>query len=267
MLEVVGELVASDSIDLRVCSDHRHPIGCVLADRSDQPTRDKARWHLWRSVYPRYLRLAVIISGLRPLLMTLLALTLKGFLLWQLRRFTRRTFRAERWRSEQYFGPSTGAGNQSLFDQIEGLPKLSITDRSKLRSRRPSSGAIVHPEPIMAGSIDMNTLMLCPIVAAKLGWFPDSTTFSRFGMRKATLLHTHCVGETEELGSSEIDTAIHRHGYAVLVREDLLFHLMPYLAKDYEARAWRLFQQSADDEGRTRSAHRKETPPVPSVRA
>ena len=260
--EVVGELVATDSIDLkavptilirsgayspivRTSPPATRPVGIsavglpeVFASRND---------HQWVE--------AVIDDLARP--------NVEGFSVVAATAVHERSFRAERWRSEQYFGPSTGAGNESLIGQIEGLPKLSITDRIELHSRRPSAGAIVHPEPIMAGSIAMNTLMLCPIVAAKLGWLSDPSDVFMFRNAQGEVIAYTLSWRDGGVASRETDTAIHRHGYAVLVRMDLLFHLMPYLAKDYEARAWRLFQRSADDDGVGRSAHRHETAPIP----
>jgi hypothetical protein len=86
---------------------------------------------------------------------------------------TKRGFRDRNWRTEQYFGPSSEAESPDLSERIRHLPEGFVTDHVNLRSRHVSPGAIVHPRAIIAGSIGKNTLMLCPLIADKVGWRSD----------------------------------------------------------------------------------------------
>jgi hypothetical protein len=177
-----------------------------------------------------------------------------------------RSFRNESWLTEQYFGPRVDVESANLFEHINHLPKLIVADRIELRYQTVSSGAIAHPEPILAGSIDMNALMMCPVVAAKLGWTNsnDALTFENEKEEPvAYTLHWRDGG----IAARETNTSIRREGYTVLVREDHFSQLGPYLAKDYEVRAWRRFQKSADDDGMTKGAHRHEPAPAPDLTA
>ena len=174
-----------------------------------------------------------------------------------------RSFRDEGWRIEQYFGPSSVVQRQNLSETIETLPQVTVTDRVEFHSRPPSQGAVVHPEAIMAGSIDLNTLMLCPAVAAVLGWYPDRNDIFTFRNTDGDVVARTLYWRDGGVASRETDTAIRRHGYTVLVREDRLHHLLPYLAKNYEVRTWRTILKSSTGERISQSAHRRENPPAP----
>lgn len=178
-----------------------------------------------------------------------------------------RSFRTESWLVEQYFGPGFDVESSTLFEHIQHIPKLVVTDRVELAYRAASSGAVAHPEPIMAGSIDMNELMMCPIVAAKLGWKSDPNDALTYENGKGEPVACTLYWRDGGIASRETDSSIYREGYAVLVREDCFSQLSPYLAKDYEVRAWRRFQKSEDGDSMIRSARRAEPPPTPETTA
>jgi hypothetical protein len=172
MREVLGELVGADSIVLTMvpliairsgayspvvstCPPVPRPIGItsvslpeVFASHNDRQWVDAVDDDLVRPQVEGFSVLAAIATH-------------------------ERSFRDRSWLTEQYFGPSIEVKSANLFEHLQHIPKLAVTDRIELRYQTVSSGAIAHPEPIMAGSIDMNELMMCPVVAAKLGWLSD----------------------------------------------------------------------------------------------
>ena len=172
---------------------------------------------------------------------------------------------AKKWRTEQYFGPCLAGDSQGLIEHIETLPRVIVADRFETDSQIPSFGAVVHPGTIMAGSIDLHALMLCPNVAAALKWYPDSADAFSFRSIQGDVVAYTLYWRDGGVFSRESDTGIHRYGCAVLVREDMASSFAPYLAKDYEVRAWRHFQSSQTGENLVRSAHRKEATPFPSA--
>jgi CheY-like chemotaxis protein len=172
------------------------------------------------------------------------------------------SFRDKNWTVEQYFGPFIDIGSADLFQHLRHLPETIMADVVHTLYREASLGAVVHPEPIMAGSIELNEVMLCPIAAAQIGWNPgqsDARTFvDEKGELSAYTLHWRDGG----ISASDMDASIRREGYAVLVREDHFEQLVHHLAERYEVRAWRHFQASSHDEVITRTATRTEDPPV-----
>jgi hypothetical protein len=173
-----------------------------------------------------------------------------------------RSFREESWLIEQYFGPSSTAQGETLFEFLQSLPQVTVTDRLEYHASPPTPGGILHPEPIMAGSIDLNMLMVCPTVAAAIGWHPDADdVFTLRDVAGDVVASTLCWRDGG-VSSREDDRAIHRHGYAVLIKKNQLQHLLPHLSKEYELRNWRRILKSATDEHQVQSVRREELPPV-----
>ena len=260
MREVLGELVGADSIDSRIVpliavrsggysrivrtsSPTARPIGIASVNLPEVfGSHDDRQW-------------VEAVDGdlVRP--------QVDGFCVMAATATHERSFRDESWLTEQYFGPSIDVDSPSLFEHVQHFPKLILTDRIELRYQTPSSGAVAHPEPIMAGSIDMNELMMCPIVAAKLGWRPDPNHALTFGNGNGEPVAYTSYWRDGGIASRESNTSIRRYGCAVLVRADHFLQLGPYLAKDYEVRAWRQFQKSVNDNCIIRTARRVEPPP------
>lgn len=176
----------------------------------------------------------------------------------------KRGFRDEGWRAEQYFGPFAEEEASSLALHLRHFAAALVFDEIHLLSGDASPGAVVYADPNIAGSISIRTPMLCPIIAAELGWRSDPsdafTFLSREGQRVAHTVYWRDGG----IRSDFTDHSIHRYGYLLLVRSNHWPHLARYVAKDYELRAWRRVQRSADDAPILRTARRKEAPPSSS---
>jgi hypothetical protein len=266
MREVVGELVAADSIDLSAV-----PIIAIESGAYSPiiPTRPP----LTRPVGIRSVNLPEVFAShddqqwLDSVDDDLVRPQVEGFHVVAATAIHKRGFRDRNWRTEQYFGPSSEAESGDLSERIRHLPEGFVTDHVNLRSRHVSPGAIVHPRAIIAGSIGKNTLMLCPLIADKVGWRSDPNDAFTFLDREGHIVAYTLYWRDGGIPSRDVDSSIHRHGCAVLVRSDQLAHLTPYLAKDYEVRAWRRFQKSEDDDSMTRSARHQEIPPSPKLGA
>jgi hypothetical protein len=114
----------------------------------------------------------------------------------------------------------------------------------------------------MAGSIDLNELMMCPLVAAELGWNSDPNDALTFTDKNDEPVAFTQYWRDGGFASRETDTSIRREGYMVLVRADHLSQLSQYFTGNYEVRAWRRFQKFENDDSMFRSDHRQESPPV-----
>ncbi|MGF7207930.1 energy-coupling factor transporter ATP-binding protein EcfA2 [Skermanella aerolata] len=153
----------------------------------------------------------------------------------------RRHFRDE-WIVEQYFGPDTGSTENDLFGQLSCLP--SFVDGIGPIYEKLASGAVVHPRPTISGSINPHMVMLCPRVAAELGWRLDPRhMFNYLDENSRLVAQTLYWRDGGEL-SREADTAVVRHGYIVIVKEERADDIVPYLARSQLSRAWRVTQKN-----------------------
>jgi len=174
MREVLGELVTADSIDLSVVplitirsgsyspivgtrEPAKRPVGITSVSIPDVfGSHDVRKWVD-----------SVSDDLIRP--------KVEGYSVLAATATHERRFRNESWLSEQYFGPFIDVESGNLFEHIQYLPKVVLTDRIEITYSKTSLGAVARPEPTMAGSIDFNELMMCPLVAAELRWSPDSS--------------------------------------------------------------------------------------------
>jgi hypothetical protein len=179
MREVVGELVASDSIDpgavpfisfrsggfppiVRSKAPAIRPVGIpapILPDIFGSP--GKTEW----------------VDGVDE---DLIRPTVNGFFVWAATAIHKQRLRDETWRIEQYFGPATEFQGNDISHHVQHLPEVVLTNQVAVPFDAPSLGGVVRPETDIAGLIDWESLMLCPIVASQLGWRPvagDAFTF------------------------------------------------------------------------------------------
>ena len=260
MREVVGELVAAESIDPRAVpvlslrcggfspivrskSPTIRPVGIPAPDLPEIfGSPSKTNWTE-----------GVDADLVRP--------KVKGFLVLAATATHKQRLRDETWRIEQYFGPATKFGGKDLCHHVQHLPEVVLTNVIEVRFDVPSIGGVARPEPDMPGSIDWETFMLCPVIASRLGWKPvagDAFTFRNAEQEVvAFTMHWRDGG----IDSREGDTSKHRYGFALLIREDQLPIFSPFLAEEYEVRAWRRFKKSQEDEETIRSAYRRAAPP------
>ena len=184
--------------------------------------------------------------------------SVEGFTVLAATAFHERRTRDQRWEIEQYFGPDTGSSADSLFGQLQQLPHVFLTDRVMVLSPHPSAGGVVHPQPDFAGSVDLNTLMLCPMVAAEVGWRADPNhVFTYTDANGDVVAYTLCWRDGG-VPSRQYESTVHRYGYTLLVREDQTWFLKSHLAENYLVRAWRRIRKNVDDQGLSASASRTE---------
>jgi hypothetical protein len=174
---------------------------------------------------------------------------------------TRQHF-AEQYTVEQYFGPDLGPSENGVFQYLTLLPRVVVADRVLVTDDEEGPGALVQPEPVMAGSVDLNSVMFCPLIALRLGWQPDpNNAFTTLNERNEIVAKTLTWRDGGER-RSDVDSEVHRHGYAVLVRKDQSEKIKPYLAKKYVACAWRAIQKGVNSDATVRSCSRILAGPV-----
>jgi hypothetical protein len=155
----------------------------------------------------------------------------------------RRRFRDERM-IEQYFGPDTGRVGDNLLDQLSDFPRVLITGEVEPIYEGFASGGVARPVPTISSMIDDHTIMLCPRVAAALGWRPDPkhafTYLDGSGMVVATTLYWRDGGVL----SREADAAAVSCGCILGVREDRASEVEPYVATTRLMATWRISQEN-----------------------
>jgi hypothetical protein len=158
----------------------------------------------------------------------------------------RRRFRDERM-IEQYFGPDIGRVGGDLLDQMRDLPRVLITGEVEPLYEGFALGGVARPMPTISSLIDDHTIMLCPRVAAAVGWRPDSkhsfTYLDSSGMVVAQTLYWRDGGEL----SREADAAAVSRGCILIVREDRASDVERYFATARWMAAWRIAQENGRD--------------------
>jgi hypothetical protein len=162
---------------------------------------------------------------------------------------------------EQYFGPNIQSDPSTLFDQLRELAGAFISDRVIVGSRDPSPGAVVHPAPTIAASVDVYSLMLCPNVASRLGWRSDPNDAFTYRDNRDKIVARTMYWRDGGVQSRHYDTAAHRHGCAILIPDELVSLIEPYMAEEYVSCAWRKIETNSSRGNASSSASRIETPP------
>lgn len=114
-----------------------------------------------------------------------------------------------------------------------------------LQAARPSLIGIFEPH-LRSLSLVPHMIMLCPRVAAAVGWHPDPRHVFNYldegGRLTATTLYWRDGGEQ----SSPSDVRVVRHGYVLMAREDCAEKIHPYMATAQLSRAWRVTQNNEE---------------------
>jgi hypothetical protein len=233
---VVGELVAAEAIDpkavplilqrsagfamiVATMPPSPRPFGVSRVTIGDVHRTEIAAWResaIQDAVEPR-------VGGFRVLASTAV--------------HTRRHFRDEK-TVEQYSGPDVGSATEGLWRQLTRLPRVIIADRVACLYDGLAQGAVVHPEPDMGISVGPHLVMLCPRVAAKLGWLPDPNHVFRYLDRHGQVVAQTVWWRDGGVFAHESDSEVRSQGYLLLVPEDAAKELEPFLAKAQTVRAW-----------------------------
>jgi hypothetical protein len=246
MREVTGELAAAEAIDQRAVPLLLHQTGSFPSIVSTVPPAPRpsgvprahvAEGHITEGQAEWQANVAQ--DAVEPTLDGHLVLAATAV-------YARRRFRDER-TVEQYFGPDTGRVGEDLSDQLSDLPKVFVAGEVEPLYEGFAPGGVARPEPTISSLIDDHTIMLCPHVAAALGWRPDSkhalTYFDGGGIAVARTLYWRDGGE---LGR-EADAAPVGYGYILVVRKDSAREIEPYLAATRLMASWRTAQENGRD--------------------
>ena len=247
MREVVGELVAANAIDLRGVPYILHRSAAFPTNISTVPPFPRPQGvprvdmgDIFRTEEIAAWRANAIQDAVRP--------TVEGyFVLASTAVYERRHFRNE-WIVEQYSGPDVGPADDGLWTQLKRLPRIIITDSIGPLYDGPAEGAVVRPEPDIAGIIDPHMVMLCPLVAAELGWRPDPQHIFRYLDADEQVVAQTIHWRDGGVSSREYDTTALGQGYTLLVRQDQAEKLRPFLAGAQISRAWRITQGAGQED-------------------
>jgi hypothetical protein len=246
MREVIGELVAANAIDLDAIpyilpqtaafafnappiAPLPRPIGVRQAQVRDVHSRDATAWRgdvLEDVVFP----------------------TMEGrFVLAYAAVHESRNFK-EVSIVEQYRGPNCGLAKDGLSSQLWKLPRILIFDDFYPLYKGPAEGAVVHPVRDIACSVPSHSIMLCPVVAARLGWRLDQTNAFRYiDDRGDTVVETTFWRDGGVL-TDDHDPTGRAFGQLLTVREDCLEDLRPFLDASYVGKAWRATETRGHDD-------------------
>jgi hypothetical protein len=158
----------------------------------------------------------------------------------------RRHFRAE-WIVEQFSGPDFGSIEDSLLGQIEQLPRVLILNGVFPLYDGVANGAVVRPRPDIAGSLGLYAIMLCPRVAAQLGWKSDPDHVFSYRDGDGRIVAQTLFWRDGGIRTDEVDATIRSCGYLLMVREDCMNELQPFLTSNQLATAWRVNQEMGDE--------------------
>jgi hypothetical protein len=140
---------------------------------------------------------------------------------------------------EQYYGPTTGQQEESLFSQLQQLPHVVVGDQTMVQYDECSLGAVVSPAPTLSDSAGFYQIMLCPRVASELGWRADGRNlFVYRDSNGEVIAKTVCWRDGGEHGR-EWDNSVHRYGYMLLVRCDEADRIRQYTSCAKVPLAWR----------------------------
>ncbi len=246
MREVLGELVTADSINLRVVplitirsgayspivrtrGPAKRPTGIASVSIPDVfGSHDDGKW----------------VDGVSY---DLVEPYIAGYSVLAATATHERSFRNESWLSEQYFGPLIDVESGNLFEHIQYLPKVVLTDRFEITYSKTSPGAVARPQPIMAGSIDFNELMMCPIVAAELGWSPDSNDAVTFKDSNNEVVACTMYWRDGGAGLERRKRQYAETDSLFWSERTASWSSCRSFAPGYEVRAWRRYQKSAED--------------------
>src|SRR5262249_13355062 len=131
---------------------------------------------------------------------------------------------------EQYSGPDGSSPADDLWGQLSSLPRVIIADRIACLYDGFAQGAVVHPKPDMGASVGPHLVMLCPRVAAKLGWGPDPKHVFRLLDRHGRVVAQTLCWRDGGVFAHESDRGGRSQGCILLVREDAAKELEPFLA-------------------------------------
>jgi hypothetical protein len=141
---------------------------------------------------------------------------------------------------QQYFGPVGAECGDSLFDQLQYLPRVVVGDRTMPQYEDLAQGAVVWPRPTIADSVELYQIMLCPRVADQLGWHANNRNLFEYRDHHGEVVAQTLFWRDGGIRRYSTDDEIHRRGYLLLVRADRASHLTPYLSSSVAARAWRV---------------------------
>jgi hypothetical protein len=245
--EVVGELVAAEAIDpdavpiILQRSSAFPMIVATVAPSPRPPGVPRARiGDLYRAEEIAAWRESAIKDAIGP--------KVGGFrVLASTAVHTQRYLRDER-TVEQYSGPDVGPADMGLWSQLTRLPRVIIADRVACLYDGFAQGAVVHPDPDIGVSVGPHLVMLCPRVAAKLGWRPDLRHVFRYLDGDGQVVAETVCWRDGGVFAHQSDNEIRSQGAILLVRDDAAKELEPFLAKSQTVRAWRMTETRREED-------------------
>ena len=140
---------------------------------------------------------------------------------------------------ERYAGPDLGHEDKSLWSQLQRLEQVVITDGAWALYDGHAPGAVVHPRPDIARSVHEHSIMLCPHVAASVGWKPDRNHVFTYRNSKGDVVAETLLWRDGGAPCRDTRGAVSGYGYVLAVKHCSLDVLKPYLASKQLVRAWR----------------------------
>jgi hypothetical protein len=154
------------------------------------------------------------------------------------------------WFVEQYSGPDFGLADSGLWSQLQRLPRVVIAGGVGPLYDGLGEGAVVHPQPDIAGSVSPYTVMLCPRVAAGFGWRADPGDLFTYRDSAGRIVAHTLFWRDGGVLSGDTDSTVLGRGCVLLLAEDCMDSLIPLLSSAQIAIAWRATDETGRDDKR-----------------
>jgi hypothetical protein len=258
MRQVIGELAAAESIELRDVPFILRHAGAFAPAIKTMPFVARPNG-VPRPVIPTLFHSGNSSAWRAKASEDAVAAAMQGYVVLAATAVHKRRHFHEEWMVEQYSGPEHGVVDQDLYSQLRRLPSVIIFDGIVPLYEGAAKGAVVHAIPDIAGSVGNHVVMLCPLIATTLGWRQAAGNpfkyFDEEGQLVAQTLSWRDGGMQGEVS----DKTIVGSGHLLLLREHHVEELRPFLPAGHISIAWRVVQTAGEDERVVTTGSRKNT--------
>jgi hypothetical protein len=152
----------------------------------------------------------------------------------------------DRWTVEQYFGSDCGLAEEGLWAQLQCLPSVIIAGGVAPLYEGLAEGAVVYARSDIAGSVESNTVMLCPRVAREVGWRADPQDLFTYRDGRGRVVAQSLFWRDGGIHCREVESFV-RRGCILLLADDSMEALRHFVAQGQVAIAWRATEKLGED--------------------
>jgi hypothetical protein len=258
MRQVVGELVAAESIDLRDVPFILRYAGVFAPAIKTMPSLPRPKG-VPRPVIPTPFHSGNSSTWRAKASEDAIAATVQGYVVLAATAVHKRRHFREEWMVEQYSGPDYRVVDADLYSQLRRLPSVVIFAGIDPLYEDAAKGAVVHAIPDPAGSVGDYVVMLCPVIAATLGWCQAAGNPFKYFDAEGQLVAQTLRWRDGGMQSKVSDTTVIGCGNLLLLREHRVEELRPFLPASQISIAWRVVRAAGKGEPVVTSGSRKNT--------